>query len=89
MCFDKYLTATFSVGLPAKINNRVPASQARFQHFRVIEERFCLESSNKRSDRVGHFINDLPLFIELTFRASISSFSALRKLIKHFSIFSS
>jgi len=28
---------TFSVGLPAKINKPVPASQARFQQFRVIE----------------------------------------------------
>jgi len=41
---------TFLVGLPAKIDNPVPASQVRFQQFRVIE-RFCIEGSNKRS---GH-----------------------------------
>jgi len=34
---------------PAKINNLVPASQARFPQFRVIK-RFCIEGSNKRSD---------------------------------------
>jgi len=49
MCFFKYLTVTFSVGLPAKINNPVPASQVRFQEFHVIE-RVCVEGSNKRSD---------------------------------------
>jgi len=42
---------TFPVGLPAKIDNPVPASQVRFQQFRVIE-RFCFEGcSNKRNDR--------------------------------------
>jgi len=50
MCFVKYLTVTFLVGLPAKINNPLPASQIRFRQFRVIE-RFCVEGSNKRSDR--------------------------------------
>jgi len=50
MCFVYYSTVTFSVGLPAKIYNPVPASQVRFQQFRVIE-RFFVESSNKRSDR--------------------------------------
>jgi len=40
----------FPVGLPAKIDNPVPANQVRFQQFRVIE-RFCVEGSNKRSDR--------------------------------------
>jgi len=49
MCFVKYLTVTFVVGLPAKINDPVPASQVRFQQFRVTE-RFCVEGSNKRSD---------------------------------------
>ena len=39
-----------SVGLPAAVNNPVPASQVRFQQFRAIE-RFCVEGSNKRSDR--------------------------------------
>ena len=50
MCFVKYLTVTFSFGLPAKINNPVPAIQVRFQQF-LVTERFCVEGSNKRSDR--------------------------------------
>jgi len=41
---------TFPIGLPAKIDNPVPTSQVCFQQFRVIE-RFCVEGSNKRSDR--------------------------------------
>ena len=49
MCFVKYLTVTFSVGLPAKINNPVPASQVQFQQFLVIES-ISLEERNKRSD---------------------------------------
>jgi len=36
--------------LPAKIDNLIPASQARFQQFSAIE-RFCVEGSNKCSDR--------------------------------------
>jgi len=50
MCFMKYLTGLFSVGLPLEINNPVPASQVRFQEFRVFES-FCVEGSNKHSDR--------------------------------------
>jgi len=50
MCCVKYLTMTFPVGFSAKIYNPVPVSQVRFQQFRVIE-RFCVEGSNKRSDR--------------------------------------
>jgi len=46
MCCVKYLTMTFPVDLPAKINNRVPANQVRFQQFRAIE-RFCVEGSKK------------------------------------------
>jgi len=46
-----------SVGLPVAVNNPVPASQVEFQQFRAIES-FCVEVSNKRSDR-GHFSNDL------------------------------
>jgi len=57
MCFVKDLTVTFSFRLPAKINNPVSASQVRFQQFPVIEQ-FCVEGSNKRSDR-GHSVNDL------------------------------
>jgi len=41
---------TFPVDLPAKIDNTVPASHVRFQQFHVIE-RFCVEGSNKHSDR--------------------------------------
>ena len=37
--------------MPAKIDDPGPASQLQFQQFRVIE-RFCVEGSNKRSDRV-------------------------------------
>jgi len=50
MCCANYLTMTFPVGLPAKICNPVPASRVRFQQFRAIE-RFCVEDSNKCSDR--------------------------------------
>jgi len=50
MCFVKYLNMTFSVGLPAKIDNPVPTSLARFQRFRVVY-RFFVEGSNKRSNR--------------------------------------
>jgi len=50
MCCVNYLTKTFPVGLPAKIGYLVPARQVRFQQFRAIE-RFCVEGSNKCSDR--------------------------------------
>jgi len=55
MCCVKYLTITFPVGLPAKIDNPVPASQVQivqFQQFRVIEH-FCVEGNNKRNDRAA------------------------------------
>ena len=48
--WSNLLTVTFSVGSPVEVKNRVPASQAQFQQFCVIE-RFCVEGSNKRSDR--------------------------------------
>jgi len=59
MCFVKFFNCgDFSwFGLPLAVNNPVPASQVRFQQFRVIEG-FCVEGSNKRSDR-GHSSNDL------------------------------
>ena len=67
MCFVKYLTLTFSVGLPAKMNYLVPASQqVRFQPLRVIEN-FCVESSNLSTVIVGHSSNDLEFFIDHTF----------------------
>jgi len=37
-------------GLLVAVNNSVPASQVGFQQFRAVE-RFCVEGSNKRSDR--------------------------------------
>jgi len=43
MCFAKHLG-----GSPVEINNRVPASQARFPQFRG-NERFCVKNSKKRS----------------------------------------
>jgi len=46
-----------SAGLPVAVDNPVPASQVGFQQFRGIE-RFCVEGTNKHSDR-GHSSNDL------------------------------
>jgi len=46
-----------SVGLPVAVNIPVPASQVGFPQLRAIE-RFCVEGSNKLSDR-GHSSNDL------------------------------
>jgi len=74
MCFFKHLTLTFSVGLPAKINYPIPASQqVRFQLLRVIEH-FCVESSNLSAVIAGHSSNDLEFFIDRTFRGSVVSF---------------
>ena len=71
-----------SVGLPEAVNKPVPPSQVGFQQFRAIE-RFCVEGSNKRSDR-GHSSNDLELFTDGTFTASFLDF---RKLINAFHFF--
>jgi len=68
--------AAISVGLLVAVNNPVLASQVGFHQFRVTE-RFCVEGSNKRSDR-GRSSNDLEFFTDRTFRASFSDF---RKLI--------
>jgi len=46
------LTVALSVGLPVEISNPVPASHVPFQQFRV-NERFCVEGSNKRNDRAA------------------------------------
>ena len=54
------------------VNNPVPSSQVGFEQFRAIE-RFCVEGSNKRSDR-GHFSNALYFLTDRTFRASFSDF---------------
>ena len=71
-----------SVGLRVAVNNPVPASQVRFQQIRAIE-RFCVEGSNKRSDR-GHSSNDLKFFTDPAFRVSFSDF---RNLINAFYFF--
>ena len=71
-----------AVGLPVAVHNPVPASQVGFHQFRVIE-RFCVQGSNKRSDR-GHSIIDLEFFTDRTFKASFSDF---RKLIDTFHFF--
>jgi len=71
-----------SVGLPVAVNNPVPANQVGFQKFRAIE-RFCVEGSNKRSDR-GHSSYDLEFFTDRAFRASFSDF---RKLVNTFHFF--
>jgi len=44
------LTVAISVDFSVKINNPALATQVWFQQFHVIE-RFCIEGSNKRSDR--------------------------------------
>jgi len=54
------------VGLPVAVNYPVPANQVGFQKFRAIES-FCVEASNKHSDR-GHSSNDLELLTDRTFR---------------------
>jgi len=64
-----------SVGLPLAVNNPVLSSQVGFQQFRAVE-RFCVEGSNKHSDR-GHSSNDLELFADRTFRESFSDFHEL------------
>ena len=86
MCFYKYLAVMFSVGLSPNVNNPVLASQVAlwFHQFLVINA-FCIEGSNKRSD-CGTLLYVLE-FIDRTFRASISSFSALHKLINAYSFF--
>jgi len=50
-----------SVGLPVAVNNPVPASQVGFQQLRE-NQRFCVEGSNKRSDR-GHYSYDLEILL--------------------------
>jgi len=73
---------TISVGLPVAVDNPVPASQVGFQQFQAIL-RFCVEGSNKRSDR-GRSSNDSEFFTDCTFRTSFSDF---RKLIDSFHFF--
>jgi len=60
------------VGLPVAVNNPVPASQVGFQQFRAIQ-RFCVEGSNKRSDR-GHYSYDSEFFYWQYFQNVIFEF---------------
>ena len=73
-----------SVGLPVVVTVIIlfPPAGEGFQQFHAIE-RFCVEGSNKRSDR-GHSSNDLEFFTDRTFRASFSDF---HKLITAFHFF--
>jgi len=50
MCFVKNLIVTYLVRSLVEINNPGPISQARFPQIRD-NERLCVASSNKRSDR--------------------------------------
>jgi len=54
------------------INNPVPTSEVGFQQFRAIQH-FCVEGSNKRSDR-GYYRNDTEFLTNRTFRGSFSDF---------------
>ena len=85
MCFVKYLTKTFSVDLPAKINNPVPAIKYDFSNSVSL---IAFESKAATSTViVGHSGNDLEFYIDCTFRASVSLYSALAKCLTlfHFS----
>jgi len=85
MCFVKYLTATFSVGLSAKINNPLPATQ--YECISFVSLNALASKAATSAVIVGHSSKDLENFIDRTFRASISSCSALRNLIKVFPFF--
>jgi len=72
-----------SVGLPVAVKTCSRQLQyVGFQQIRATES-FCVEGSNKRSDR-GHSSNDLEFFTDRTFRATLSDF---RKLIDAFHFF--
>ena len=64
--FSNISIVASSVGLPMAVNNPVPTSHVGFKKFRAIQ-RFCVEGSNKHSDR-GHSSNDLELLTDRTFR---------------------
>jgi len=85
MCFVKYLTVAFSVGLPVQIKNPVPANQARFPDFRVMEvvNIFALKAATC-AVIVGHFLRIYELFIDRSFSASMSPFAAKCKVINVF-----
>jgi len=74
----------FPVGLPAKIGNPVPASQVTY-HFNnsVSLNAFAATSAVI----VGHSNYDLEVFIDRSFTASTSSFSAKLKLNSAFPFF--
>jgi len=62
----------FSVGFPLEINNLVPAGQAQFPQFRVIE----LFASNLAASGVivGHSCNDFRLFLTVLKSVNIAIF---------------
>jgi len=80
MCYVKYLTMTFPVGLPAKIDDPVPTSQVAY-HFNnsVSLNGFALKAATGAAI-VGNSSNDLELFIDRFFTTSTSSFSTKLKL---------
>jgi len=81
--FDQIFTCGLFGWFPCwDFKNPDPARQLRFQQFRVIE-RFCVKGSPS-AVIVGHSSNDLEIFIERSWRATILQFSALRKLINTF-----
>jgi len=80
MCLVKYFTVTFMGRSPVTIKTPIPASQARFPQLRV-SERFCLAGNNRHNDRRALSQKTYKFYIERTWRAHISQFSALRKLI--------
>ena len=80
MCFVKSFTVTFLVDSPVEINNLVPPATHDF--YNSVSLNALASKVATSAVIVGHSSKDLELFIDTTFRASISSFSAWR-----FSIF--
>jgi len=56
MCFDNYSSLTFLVGLLAKINHSVPASQVRFNNSMSLNV-FASKAATS-AVTVGHSSND-------------------------------
>jgi len=60
---------------PVEIKNRVTASQVQFPQFRAIKS-FFVESGKQAQWSWVTLVRVCKLFIDRTFRASVSSFSA-------------
>jgi len=86
MGFFKWLTVAFSVGLIAKINSPVPASQVRFQQFRVIERHTFASKATASAVIVGHS-GVIYNFYWSYISEWMWSFSILRKFINAFPFF--